>query len=186
MRANNATDGPSDMNRPVHVEPNTVYPEVEFEAALVALVESFSRIHPASSVLRRFGLDIAVCMKDGALTRLALIEAKSYNGQRLGGIGFGNGRGEGPQVDILLQSPGQLATLDAHIRWAIADAKQPPGAARYALLTCTEAREAVMGHVSRGKQNNFSVARLKSKSMDWSVFCDRLARFLGVKDGPAI
>jgi hypothetical protein len=173
------------MNMPIPAEPHILALESEFEAALVELVESLTRLHPASSVLRRFGLDIAVCMKkDGGLSQVVFIEAKSYKGHRPG-VGFGDGNGEGPQVDILLQDPRRMAALDAHVRWAFADAMRPSGTSRYALLACTEAREAVMGGVGRGKQNNFSITRLKPMFVGWSTFCDRLATFLGVNDGPA-
>jgi hypothetical protein len=158
-------------------EPIQVYPEKEFEDALTAIVRGVLQEKTPAAVLRGFGLDIAVFIHDPARPQTVFIEAKSFAGQRQGGVGFGNGRGEGPQVDLLLSTPDALAILDRQVGWAFVDATKPYGASRYALLTCTEALNAAMGTVARGNQNNFGISRLRAHLTDWATFCEDL-RFL--------
>ena len=127
----------------------------------------------------KFGLDIAVQIQlapQSAPTYIE-VEVKLLRGQRLGGVGFGNKKG-GTQVDILLSTADQLAILDRNIRWAFADAMQPCGSSRYALLTCLEARNAAMGGVVRGKQNNFKLSVIKAHLTPWPIFCEDLLAFI--------
>jgi hypothetical protein len=165
-------------------EPAVVYPESEFERALAPLFDAGLRGCRTAVVVPRFGLDFAVFVQDNGPSRLIFVEAKSYNGQRQGGVGFGNGRGDGPQVEILLSD--QLAIVDEHVRWAFADATQSKGADRYALLNCSEARAAVMGVVAKGKQNNFRLSALKPHFVGWGVFSKRLLEFFAAARGAAV
>src|SRR5438045_2858388 len=119
-------------------EPVVVYPEAEFEKALKPLFNAGLHGCRTAVVVPKFGLDFAVFVEDAGPARPVFVEAKAYNAQRPGGIGFGNGKGEGPQVEILL-AEGSVV-LDQHVRWAFADATQPPATDRYALLNCSEAR----------------------------------------------
>ena len=167
-------------------EPATVYPEAEFAAALIRVVAEALKATAGAAVVPSFGLDMGIFLRFGAGTRAVFLEAKSYGAQRQGGVGFGNGRGEGPQVDLLLCSADQRAILDAHVRWAVADATRPLGSARYALLTCSEARNAVMGVVARGKQNNFRMSAINPHFVVWQSFCAALARFLDVAADSAV
>ena len=160
-----------------HAEPPVVYPEALFEEALAPVIQACAQLR-SGTVVRRFGLDFAVFAGEPSRTNVLFIEVKSYGGQRVGSVGFGNGKGGGPQVDILLCGSGQLPTLDGHIRWAIADATQAVGTARYALLSCSEACGAVMGSVARGKQNNFRLSAVKPHLVAWAEFCERLIRFM--------
>ena len=80
----------------------------------------------------------------------------------------GNGRGEGPQVDLLVGDASAL--FDSYIRWAFVDATQPVGVDRYAFLTCSAALAAVMGVVARGTQNNFKLAALRPHFVGWQAF----------------
>lgn len=159
-------------------EPEIIYPEKQFERALEAVIRANLHGSVASAIVPRFGLDFAIFMHHANSSRIVFVEAKSYGGQRQGGVGFGNGLGEGPQVDILLSSTDQLTIFDRHVRWAFADATWPPGSTRYALLTCSEARDAAMGHVARGKQNNFRLSALTAHFIAWPVLCENLLAFL--------
>ena len=162
-------------------EPHVVYAEEQFERALASMIQSHLGNHISSFVLPRFGLDFAIFVSHPGAPRALFLEAKSYGGQRQGGVGFGNGHSEGSQVDLLLYSPDQLAILDAHVRWAFANAMQRCGTTRYALLSCSQARDAAMGGVARGKQNNFRISALKSHCIDWPTLCEELLAFLSLQ-----
>lgn len=166
------------MDSYAHQEPDIVYPEKQFESVIASLIQTTIQNENQSVIVSRFGLDLAVFIRRPTASRAVFIEAKSYSGQRQGGVGFGNGRGEGPQIDLLLLSNVQLELLDNHVRWAFADATLTLGTARYALLTCSEARNAAMGGVSRVKQNNFRISTIKTHLVTWSVFCENLSAFL--------
>lgn len=158
------------------IEPSNVYPEKEFEMALRLLIHRIAESKVPCSIVPSGGFDIAIKVLSPEAPTVH-IEVKSYGAQRLGGMGFGNGKGNGPQVDLLIDAV--RATLqDRVVRWAFADATREPGSARYALLTCSEARAVAMGGVARDKQNNFSLSALKGYWMTWVVFHDRLTDFL--------
>jgi hypothetical protein len=154
-------------------EPDVVYPEERFEKALASVIQAHLRGNVASKIVAGFGLDIAIFLHHPIASRVRFVEAKSYRQQRQGGVGFGD-----KQADLLLSSVDQLAILDNHVRWAFADAMQPRGATRYALLTCSEARDAAMGGAAREKHNNFQMSALKAHLVAWPTFCERLRAFL--------
>lgn len=166
------------MTAAIVPEPGAVYPESAFELAITEVVRARLDGIDHAVVVPRFGLDIAVFREGAEGSRVSLIEVKSFNGQRQGGIGFGNGRGEGPQVQLLLCNPDQMNIINKHIRWAFVDARQPHGSSRYALITPSQALSVVMGEVKKGKQNNFSVSRLAPHWTSWQVFCEELSNFL--------
>ena len=148
-------------------EPTVVYPESEFERSLAPLIEQ--ALHGYRAVIvPKFGLDIAVFLEDVGPPQPLFVEVKSYRGKRQGEVGFGNGRGEGPQVDLLVGDAS--AQFDSDIRWAFVDATQPVGVDRYTFLTCSAAWAAVMGVVARGKQNNFKLAALRPHFVGWQAF----------------
>jgi hypothetical protein len=158
-------------------EPTIVYPEAAFEAALLDLVRACC--HGQSvAIVPRFGLDFAVFDLSDRAKSAVFIEAKSYGAQRQGGCGFGNGRGEGPQVQLLLNEGSQLDVLDRFVRWAFVDATRAPGTDRYALLTCREAKSAAMGNVAPGKQNNFRMSAITPHMVAWPLFAERLVQFV--------
>jgi hypothetical protein len=167
----------SAMNMNACQEPSEVYPEKLFEAALALVIQAAVKENASSLIVPKFGLDLAVFMPNVTGTRTVFIEAKSYGGQRQGGVGFGTGAG-GLQVELLIADTWQLETLDKHLRWAFVNATLPPGAARYALLTCFDARAAVMGGVARGKQNNFKISAIEAHLSTWPIFCASLLTFL--------
>lgn len=166
------------MDSPIVPEPNEVYPESAFESSIAKVAHALLDGISQAVIVPRFGLDIAVFSEGANGARAALIEVKSFNGQRQGGIGFGNARGEGPQVHLLLCNSDQMQLLDKHVRWAFVDARQPLGASRYALITPSQACGVVMGEIRRGKQNNFSISRMAPHWMGWNKFCEDLSRFL--------
>lgn len=164
-------------------EPVVVYPETEFERALTPLFEAGLRGCQTAVMVPKFGLDFAVFIQDGSRPSSLFLEVKAYGGQRQGGVGFGNGRGEGPQVEILLSA--ECNVLDQCVRWAFADATQMAGANRYAFLNCSEARAAVMGVVARGKQNNFKLSALRPHFVGWHQFVESVLRFFAAARGAA-
>ena len=129
----------------------------------------------------KFGLDIAVFLEEVGPPQPLFVEVKSYSGKRQGGVGFGNGSGEGPQVDRLVGDASAL--FDSYIRWAFVDATQPVGVDRYAFLTCSAALAAVMGVVARGTQNNFTLATLRPHFVGWQAFSEQFLEFFASARG---
>lgn len=161
-------------------EPAVVYPEAEFEKVLVDLVRGSLSSGFGAVMVPKFGLDLAVLLSRGLASTVLFIEAKSYGAQRLGGVGFGNSRGEGPQVELLMAAERDLDLIDQHTRWAFVDATEPFGSARYALITSSQARACAMGVVARGKQNNFRMSALRPHLVSWNRFCGLLRSFVSV------
>lgn len=168
------------MNICPFVEPETVYPESEFEKEIIRLVSAELSHMPGSIIIPRLGLDIAIFLREANVARALFIEVKAYGAQRMGGVGFGTSIGKGSQVDILLQSEEKLSLLDQFIRWAIVDATSPPGSERYGLINCTQARHAAMGGVAQGKQNNFRLGTIRHSLKPWVAFCGEISKFLSI------
>lgn len=160
-------------------EPESVAPESEFEAAVVEVIRDLLQEASCDYLLvPRFGLDVALFLAGPSGAYARFIEAKVYNAGRAGGVGFGNGRGEGPQVELLLCAEGDQHLLDVAVRWVLADATRPAGSARYMLFDCRQARQATMGGVSRGKQNNLRMSALKDSFVTWPELVEQLRQFL--------
>jgi hypothetical protein len=165
------------------VEPEEICPESIFQSALARALEQIVGASPCV-MTQSFGLDIALFLGTASGTCVRFLEIKSFGGQRMGGVGFGNGRGEGPQVDLLLNDERQIALLDSCVRWVFAlkcDNKLRPlprGAARYAILSCNEAKAAAMGTVARGKQNNFRISALSDRLIRWDQLVNELRSFV--------
>jgi hypothetical protein len=160
-------------------EPRIVSPEEEFQRVVVALVRSLlGDANRRFLVFGGFGVDIAIFIEDPAVTRARFLEVKVFAAGRPGGVGFGNQRGRGPQVDLPLSPDSLLALLDPFVRWVYADATQRPGSARYALFTCTKAKAAAMGGVARDKQNNLRISALRDSLVGWDQPCSQLQEFL--------
>ena len=85
-----------------------------------------------SVVIQKFGLDVLVFLDVTPVNAVRLFEVKAYGEQRRGGIGFGNGEGIGPQVDLLLCGDSDMRLFDSSVRWVFADDTQQPGTCRYA------------------------------------------------------
>jgi hypothetical protein len=168
------------MNEPQSFpEPSEVYPEERFEATLIQLVRLYlDRAGVRYTLVPKFGLDIAIFFADASGATVRFIEAKAYGAHRLGGVGFGNSKGVGPQVEVLLCPDERLPDFDPHIRWALVDASQPVGSRRYVFFSCLCAKGAAMGGVARAKQNNFRLSAFGSEFVDWSTFCAAVRKFL--------
>ncbi len=161
-------------------------PEETFHRAIKNEIEEIlSRMKSDRSlieyfILDKFGLDLAIFMKwfDGSST-IRLFEIKAFVRSRQGGVGFGNRRGEGSQVDLLLLQEKQLILADEFIRWILVDGTKPKGTRRYAIFSSREAKSAAMGGVKRGKQNNLRVNQLMRNALTWDQLSEELKRFLG-------
>lgn len=160
-------------------EPTAVYPESAFEGAVIEAVrEILAEAGRKHLLVQRFGLDVAVFIESSSGVGVRLVEAKAFGAQRAGGVGFGNGRGEGPQVELLCCAEGAIALLAPAVRWIIADATLPPGSARYACFDSETAKAAAMGGVRKGKQNNFRMSALRPYYREWSILLSDLKAFL--------
>ena len=129
-------------------------------------------------LLRHFGLDVGAFIDIGERAAAKFIEIKAFTGGRAGGVGFGNQRGLGRQVDLLSLADEDIALADQFVCWILGNALEPAGSERFVFFSSIEAREAAMGNVSSGKQNNLNLRRLMTKAVTWEVLCDRLAEFL--------
>lgn len=152
-------------------EPSMVH-EDDFERAIIQHIVALPALQNGG-ILRHFGLDVAVLCPTG----FKFLECKVYSGAS-GRIGFGNGAGEGPQVDLLLFSPEALGRLNTSVRWLFADLTRPVATPRFAVLTATEAKAAAAGQVSKGKQNNFNPRRVFAAPLAWGELLQTLAVFL--------
>lgn len=163
-----------------NTEPQIVYPEAEFQKSIVALIKDIlAGGNRKFALLERFGLDVAIFFEvpQGA-TAIRLMEVKSFGCQRMGGVGFGNGKGVGPQVDLIISGESSLCLFDETVRWVFADSTLPAGSSRYALFTCAMAKKAAMGTVLRGKQNNLRLSALRPFLVTWTDFCLQVSDFL--------
>jgi hypothetical protein len=160
-------------------EPSITYPEEHFQNAVVAVIRDILQTSGRQFIVAEsFGLDIAVFVSAEEGTVARFIEVKAFGAQRMGGVGFGNGRGLGSQVDLLLSQAECLPLLSGVVRWVFVDATQPVGSRRYCLFTCEAAKAAAMGGAARGKQNNLRVSALRDRFVDWLGLRARIAEFL--------
>jgi len=129
-------------------------------------------------ILRDFGFDLAIFIDKNGLPIVRFLELKIYKGQRAGGVGFGNQRGEGPQVEVLIGSGDTLLLFNKFLRWLLFDALTPKGERRYIFFDNFVAKECAMGEVRKGKQNNFNINKLRKYAITWSKLLDELNEFL--------
>ncbi len=109
-------------------------PEEIFRRAVIKIIKNIlERKKEKNSlneyfILQNFGLDIAVFMKwsDNRST-VRFFELKAFVGSRQGGVGFGDSRGRGPQVDLLLHEDQQLDLANKFIRWLLVIGTKPKG-----------------------------------------------------------
>lgn len=160
-------------------EPNLDRGEIALQEAVVAQCRRILEAAGARYILLEgFGLDVAIWVVRDTLVEVKFLEMKVFTGARRGGVGFGNGQGKGPQVDLLLVDEPSLGILDQSVRWILGDATLPDGSARFALVPSDAAKASAMGGVARGKQNNFRIKELVRCAIDWLTFCEQLGRFL--------
>jgi hypothetical protein len=156
--------------------------EKEFQEAVVAQIHSRldrrAKDDLRYAVIEPFGLDMGVFIFLGGTLVLRLVEFKAFTGQRMGGVGFGNRRGDGPQVDLLLLPDDLLVSLGPYVRWCFADLTRGQGTKRYSLITSSTAKQAAMGSVGRGKQNNFRIRDVLKETFTWGEMLERVEGFL--------
>jgi len=130
-------------------------------------------------ILEKFGLDIAVFLRwqDNSVSA-KFLEMKAFVGSRQGGVGFGNGKGEGPQVELLLLDSGKLGVADRFVRWVLVDGTKEKGIERYTIFDSNQARRSAMGQVTKGKQNNLRVQELMRDAMTWNKLLNEIRVFL--------
>ena len=157
----------------------TLQEAIEREVSCILDVEKAAGRLKEYALLPRFGLDLSILMETESGFMIRALELKVFVGSRQGGVGFGNGKGEGVQVDLLLLNGRQLRLADKFIRWILGDGTSPPGGKRFAFFDSDGAREAAMGGVRRGKQNNFRVSTLMANPLTWDELSGGLAGFLG-------
>jgi len=160
-------------------------PEGVFRKSIIEALRNFLGQKKAEGtlieyfILQNFGLDIAVFMKwsDNRST-VRFFELKAFVGSRQGGVGFGDSRGRGPQVDLLLLKNSQLDLANKFIRWLLVIGTKPKGKDRFVIFDNIQAKNATMGGVKRGKQNNFRISLLEKNAITWEKFLEKLEEFL--------
>jgi hypothetical protein len=163
-------------------EPNLVrgqQPEQALGEALMTEVASLlTQAEVKFILLENFGLDIAAFVRREEKRYARFIEVKAFVGSRAGGVGFGNRKGEGSQVDLLLHQPSELKVVDPLICWVLGVGTVGAGNPRYAFFTSAQAREAAMGSVGRGKQNNLRITGFHDQLITWDELSGKLNQFL--------
>ena len=129
-------------------------------------------------ILDEFGLDIAIFYQRDDYLVSRFIELKTFVGSRQGGVGIGNSRGYGTQIDLLLLSHEQLEKLYKNIIWVLGFGTMPIGTPRYKVFSCLEAKNAAMGGIRRGKQNNLRISDLTDNLMTWIEILEYTDGFL--------
>lgn len=163
-------------------------PEVAFQRAIKKEIEKIIDQEKSDGslivyfILEKFGLDLAVFMKwSDKRSLIRFFELKAFVGSRQGGVGFGNQRGEGSQVDLLQLDDQQLTLADQFIRWILVDGTKPKGTDRFAIFDNKQAKNAAMSGVSRGKQNNLRINELMKHAITWNKLSEELNIFLYYK-----
>lgn len=154
-------------------------PEESFQKAIVAEVRQILTQEGITFILiEKFGLDIGAFIHKGDRDYARFIEIKTFVGSRMGGVGFGNQRGEGVQVDLLSHSPSELTIIDLSVLWLLGFGDHPKGNPRYSLFSSIQARQAAMGIVKVGKQNNFRISDFKKRLITWVQVSIAIRQFL--------
>jgi len=144
---------------------------LEQEKSAGSLIEYF--------ILQHFGLDVAIFMRwSNNRFTVRFFEFKAFVGSRKGGVGFGNHQGIGSQVDLLLLENSQLNLANQFTQWLLVDGTKPKGSSRFVVFDNIWARNAAMGGVRRGKQNNFRVYDLINNATTWDNLLKKLEFFL--------
>lgn len=133
-------------------------------------------------ILQDFGLDIAVFMEwPNNYFTVQFFELKAYTGSRPSGVGFGNSKGRGTQVKILQLENAQLYLANKFIRWLLVDGTKPKGSERFVIFDNIQAKNAIMGKLKEGKQNNFRIKDLMKNAVTWEKFINELNNLLDNK-----
>lgn len=159
-------------------------PEETFQSALIEEIRMILEKKKESNnlqeyiILTSFGLDIAIFIKRRNGSKTYFIEVKAFVGSRPGGVGFGNQKGEGSQIDLLSLDDNLLSIADEFTRWVLVDGTKNSGQNRFVLFDCRKAKMAAMNGVQRGKQNNLKVNSLMSEAILWDDLSKQLDSFL--------
>jgi hypothetical protein len=130
-------------------------------------------------ILERFGLDLTVVIKwSDNRCSIRLLELKAFVASRQGGVGIGNQSGEGSQIELLLLDADQMSVCDEFVRWLLIDGTRPRTTARFAFFGMKAAKNAAMGTVRKGKQNNLKVNQLMEEALTWNELSTNLKQFL--------
>jgi hypothetical protein len=153
-------------------------PEASLQSSIVAEAKSILDQSGLNYLLlESFGLDLAFFIDD-RVPKVKFIEVKAFVGSRQGGVGIGNSRGKGTQIDLLINPIQELGTLGELIAWVVGFGNIPLGIARYSWFSCIKAKKSAMGGIQRGKQNNLRVSYFKDSLITWDTLSQKLARFL--------
>jgi len=155
------------------------HPEASLQKAIVAEIQNIFAVENIKYILlENFGFDIGVFIQNSGKNYTRFIEIKTFVGSRIGGVGFGNSKGEGPQVDLLLNSESDLAIVDSDILWLLGIGTRTKGSPRFALFNSTQAKNAAMGIVQREKQNNLRINSFQDKLFTWEKAINAIRQFL--------
>lgn len=160
-------------------------PEKTFQKSIVCVLRKFLNKRKCEGtlveyyILENFGLDIAIFMKwkNNQFT-VRFFEVKAFVGSRLNGVGFGNQKGKGAQVDLLLLEESQLDLANQFVRWIMVNGQKRKGTKRFIFFNSGQAKKAAMCGVKKGKQNNFRVKDLMKNSIKWHELIQEIERFL--------
>lgn len=154
-------------------------PETCLHDAVVAETRQLLTSLGATFILiEHFGLDIGVFIRRDGKDYTRFIEAKAWVGSRTSGVGFGGPKGQGPQVDLLVHTTKELSIVDTSVLWVLGCGTRPEGSPRYAVFPSTAAKNAAMGSISRGGQNNLRVSDFQSQLITWPQLSEALHHFL--------
>lgn len=124
----------------------TIASESDFQSAVLSALrgrlECSAKDGGRCTVLEPFGLDVAILVKSPSGTTLRLVEFKAYAGQRLDSVGFGDRKGEGPQVDLLILPDSFVRSLDPLIRWCFGERRYADLTLPRSVITCLDAKQA--------------------------------------------
>ncbi len=154
-------------------------PEASLQNAIVAEIKQILTREGVTFILiEKFGLDIGVFIQKEDKEYARFIEIKTFVGSRMGGVGFGNQKGEGVQVDLLSHSTNELSIVNSSVLWILGFDDHPKGTPLYSLFSSIQAKQAAMRTVKAGKQNNFRISDLKNNLITWTQVSTILQKFL--------
>jgi len=131
-------------------EPNIMQgqnPEAALHGAVVTEVHYvLSKAGAKFIIIEKFGFDIGIFIQHDGKEYARFIEIKAFVGSRAGGVGFGNSRGEGSQVDILIQPVDELTLLNASVLWLLGMDNLLKASPRYAVFSSVDAKKSSDGY----------------------------------------
>lgn len=162
-------------------DPEKIF-QIAFKNELISILKTKkdNNIIQEFLLIDGFGLDIAAFQKSNENMKAIFFELKAFVGSRAGGVGFGNSKGKGTQVDILLMAEAQIKVIDECVFWILVDGTKPVGERRYVLFTSTEAKRVAMNGVQAGKQNNLRINELLLNAISWEELSTRIIDICGV------